>query len=255
MRKLLYEENGKVGKITLNDPEKVNPLSFEVLCELEKLIKELSSERKVRAVILTGAGKNFSAGHDLREIYEKNALEVENLFLQCFRVMHAIRCAPQPFIAMVRGAAYAAGCQLVAACDLAIASENAKFATPGVNIGLYCFTPIVFVSRNIGRKKAFELGILGEPISAEEALRIGLVNRVVKDEELEKETEELAKKIARFPLEVLESGKRFFYSQIFMEDFSALKFATETIALHSSSNFAREGIRAFLEKRKPSWGD
>ncbi len=253
--RVLYEEKEKVGKIILNNPEKVNPLSYETLCDLEKIIKNLAEKRKVRAVILTGAGKNFSAGHDLREIYEGGPVEVEKLFLQCFKVMHAIRSAPQPFIAMVRGVAYAAGCQLVAACDLAIASENARFATPGVNIGLFCFTPIVFVSRNVSRKKAFELGILGEPISAEEALRIGLVNKVVRDEELEKETEEFAKKIAKFPLEVLESGKRFFYGQIFMEDFSALSFATEAIALHSASRFANEGIKAFLEKRKPVWGE
>ncbi|MEM0351045.1 MAG: enoyl-CoA hydratase-related protein [Archaeoglobaceae archaeon] len=252
--RVLYEERERIGKITLNNPEKINPLSLETLCDLERLIKKISEERNVRVVILTGAGKNFSAGHDLREIYELDPIEVEKLFLQCFKVMFAIRSAPQPFIAMVRGVAYAAGCQLVAACDLAIASENAKFATPGVNIGLFCFTPIVFVSRNVGRKKAFELGILGDPINAEEALRIGLVNKVVKDEALEKETEEIAKKIARFPLEVLESGKRFFYSQMFMEDFSALKFATETIALHSSSKFAREGIKAFFEKRRPNWG-
>jgi len=253
--RVLYEEKEKVGKIILNNPEKVNPLSYETLCDLEKIIKNLAEERKVRVVILTGAGKNFSAGHDLREIYERGPVEVEKLFLQCFKVMHAIRSAPQPFIAMVRGVAYAAGCQLVAACDLAIASENARFATPGVNIGLFCFTPIVFVSRNVSRKKAFELGILGEPLSAEEALRIGLVNKVVRDEELEKETGEFAKKIAEFPLEVLESGKRFFYDQIFMEDFSALSFATEAIALHSASRFAKEGIKAFLEKRKPVWGE
>jgi len=253
--RVLYEEKEKVGKIILNNPEKVNPLSYETLCDLEKIIKNLAEERKVRVVILTGAGKNFSAGHDLREIYERGPVEVEKLFLQCFKVMHAIRSAPQPFIAMVRGVAYAAGCQLVAACDLAIASENARFATPGVNIGLFCFTPIVFVSRNVSRKKAFELGILGKPLSAEEALRIGLVNKVVRDEELEKETEEFAKKIAEFPLEVLESGKRFFYGQIFMEDFSALSFATEAIALHSASRFAKEGIKAFLEKRKPVWGE
>ncbi|MEM2175764.1 MAG: enoyl-CoA hydratase-related protein [Archaeoglobaceae archaeon] len=253
--KVLYEEEGGRAKITLNEPEKINPLSYETLCEIEQLIKKIASERKVKVVILSGKGKNFSAGHDLREILNMNAIEVEKLFLQCFKVMHAIRSAPQPYIAMVRGVAYAAGCQLVAACDMAIASENARFATPGVNIGLFCFTPIVFVSRNMSRKKAFELGITGEAIGAEEALRVGLVNKVVRDEELEVETQKIAEKIARFPLEVLESGKRFFYSQTFMEDFTALKFATETIALHSASKFAKEGIKAFFEKRMPNWGD
>lgn len=250
-----YEVRDKIGKISLNNPEKINPLSYKTLSELERVINEMASERKVKVVILTGKGKNFSAGHDLREILEMDGIGVEKLFLQCLRVMQAIRNAPQIFIAMVRGVAYAAGCQLVAACDLAVASENAKFATPGVNIGLFCFTPITFVSRNVNRKKAFELGILGEPIDAWEALRSGLVNKVVRDEELESETQKIAEKIARFPLEVLESGKRFFYSQISMEDFSALKFATEAIALHSTSRFAKEGIRAFFEKRRPDWGD
>lgn len=250
-----YEAKGKIGKISLNNPEKVNPLSHETLCELERIVVDIAKERKLKVVILTGKGRNFSAGHDLREILEKDGIGVEKLFLQCLRVMQAIRSAPQIFVAMVRGAAYAAGCQLVAACDLAIASENAKFATPGVNIGLFCFTPIVFVSRNVGRKKAFELGIVGEPIDAWEALRIGLVNKLVRDEELEAETQKLAEKISKFPLEVLEAGKRFFYSQISMEDFSALKFATEAIALHSTSRFAKEGIRAFLEKRSPDWGE
>ncbi|MFN3384202.1 MAG: enoyl-CoA hydratase-related protein [Archaeoglobaceae archaeon] len=250
-----YEVRERICKIFLNNPEKVNPLSYETLSELERLIGEIASKREAKVVILAGKGKNFSSGHDLREILEMDGIGVEKLFLQCLRVMQAIRNAPQSFIAMVRGVAYAAGCQLVAACDLAIASENAKFATPGVNIGLFCFTPIAFVSRNVNRKKAFELGILGEAIDAYEAMRIGLVNRVVKDEELEVETQKIAEKIARFPLEVLESGKRFFYSQISMEDFSALKFATEAIALHSTSRFAKEGIRAFFEKRKPNWGD
>ncbi|MCS7119199.1 MAG: enoyl-CoA hydratase-related protein [Archaeoglobaceae archaeon] len=253
--RVIYEEKGKVGKLILNNPEKINPLSLETLKNLEQLIRKIAEERKVNTIVLAGAGKNFSSGHDLREILEKDAIDVEKLFLQCFKVMNAIRNAPQIYIAMVRGVAYAAGCQLVAACDLAIASERSKFATPGVNIGLFCFTPITFVSRNVNRKKAFELGFLGEPIDAEEALKIGLVNKVVKDEVLEIETEEFAKKIARFPLEVLESGKRFFYTQIFMEDFSALQYATETIALHSTSQFAKEGIEAFLEKRKPKWGD
>ncbi|MEM3477316.1 MAG: enoyl-CoA hydratase-related protein [Archaeoglobaceae archaeon] len=250
-----YEASGGIGRITLNKPEKINPLSYETLRELERVINETSSERKVKVIILAGKGKNFSAGHDLREILEMDGIGVEKLFLQCFRVMQAIRNAPQIFVAMVRGVAYAAGCQLVAACDLAIASENAKFATPGVNVGLFCFTPIAFVSRNVNRKKAFELGITGEPIDAWEALKVGLVNKVVRDDELEAETQKIAEKIARFPLEVLEAGKRFFYTQIFMEDFSALKFATETIALHSTSNFAKEGIKAFFEKRKPNWGD
>lgn len=253
MKNLKYEKIDKVGIITLNRPEKMNALSFELLEELEKLIKKISEDRTERVIIIKGAGKNFSSGHDLNEILNKHPKEVEKLFLKCFDVMRAIRDAPQPYIAQVHGIAAAAGCQLVAACDLAVAAKSAKFSTPGVNIGLFCFTPIVFVSRNIPRKKAFEMGITGDFIDAEEALRIGLVNKVVEDEKLEKETLDLAKKISRFSLDVLESGKRFFYRQMFMEDFQALSYATETIALYSSTKDAIEGISAFFEKREPRW--
>jgi len=167
--------------------------------------------------------------------------------------MWAIRNAPQPYIAMVHGVAAAAGCQLVAACDLAVAAKSAMFATPGVKIGLFCFTPITFVSRAVGRKKAFEMGFTGEFISAEEAARFGLINKVVEDEKLEEETMKLAESIARYSLRVLESGKKFFYKQLFMEDFHALAYASEAISLHSSSRDAIEGIKAFFEKREPEW--
>ena len=249
---LIYEKEDKIAKITLNRPEKRNALSYELLTELRDLLQRIKEERKVKVVIIKGAGKAFSSGHDLRELLN-DPIEVEKLFKRCYEVMHSIRDAPQTIIAQVHGVATAAGCQLVAACDLAVAEENALFAMPGVKIGLFCSTPVVFVSRAIGRKRAYEMGITGEFITAKQAYDWGLVNRVVPPDELEKETMELAKKIASYSLEALESGKRLFYRQINMHDFAALDYATEVISLHSSSEDAREGISAFLEKREPVW--
>ncbi|WP_202319725.1 enoyl-CoA hydratase-related protein [Archaeoglobus neptunius] len=253
MKNLVYEEFGKVGVITLNRPETRNALSMDLLAELEELIGRVSAERRVRVVVIRGAGKAFSSGHDLKEILNQHPIEVERLFNQCYRVMQAIRDAPQPYIAQVHGVATAAGCQLVAACDMAVAAKSALFATPGVKIGLFCFTPVTFVSRAVGRKKAFEMGFTGEFITADEAMRFGLVNKVVEDDRLEEETMNLAEKVAGYSLNVLESGKRFFYKQLFMEDFQALAYATEAISLYSSTEDAREGISAFFEKRTPVW--
>ncbi len=253
MKNLKYDEKGKVGIITLNRPETRNALSMELLKELEDLIKKISVERNVRVVVVRGEGKSFSSGHDLKEILDRHPIEVERLFNQCYRVMFAIREAPQPYIAMVQGVATAAGCQLVAACDMAVAAKSALFATPGVKIGLFCYTPITFVSRAVGRKKAFEMGFTGEFITADEALQFGLVNKVVDDDRLEEETMKLAHSVAKYSLNVLESGKRFFYKQLFMEDFQALAYATEAISLNSSTEDAREGIRAFFEKRESRW--
>ena len=253
MENLLYEEIGKIGCITLNRPEKRNALSLNLLNELHNLISKISSEKRMRVVIIKGAGEVFSSGHDLNEILNVDPMDVERLFNKCYEVMLEIRRAPQPYIAQVHGVATAAGCQLVAACDMAVAAENTLFSTPGVKIGLFCFTPIVFVSRAVGRKKAFEMGFTGEYITAEEALRYGLINKVVPESKLEEETRKLAEKIASYSLEVLESGKRFFYKQLFMEDFQALAYAVETISLYSASESAKEGISAFFEKREPKW--
>jgi len=253
MKNLTYEEKGRVGIITLNRPETRNALSMELLSELEELINKISEDRDIRVVVITGSGKAFSSGHDLKEILNQHPFDVERLFNKCYRVMWAIRKAPQPYIAMVNGIATAAGCQLVAACDMAVAAKSALFATPGVKIGLFCYTPVTSVSRAVGRKKAFEMGFTGEFITADEALQFGLVNKVVDDEELEEETMKLAEKIAKYSLNVLESGKRFFYNQLFMEDFQALAYATEAISLYSSTDDAKEGISAFFEKREPVW--
>jgi enoyl-CoA hydratase/carnithine racemase len=247
-----FTVDGKIGIITLNRPEKRNALSYDLLLELEDLLTKLRRDRSIKVVIIKGNGKIFSSGHDLTELMSPPTT-VEKLFKKCYDVMTLIRNIPQTVIAMVHGMATAAGCQLVAVCDLAIAEESTKFSLPGIKIGLYCSTPVVFVSRVIGRKRAYEMAITGEFIDAKTALEWGLVNRVVPIDELERTTFELANKIAKYSFTALESGKRLFYKQIVLEDFHALELGTEVISLQTSSDSAREGIRAFLEKREPVW--
>ncbi len=251
-RNIIYSEHEKIGTITLNRPEKRNALSFELLSELEELLIKIKKERKVKVVIIKGEGKIFSSGHDLRELLNR-PVEVERLFKKCYDVMRLIRDLPQTVIAQVHGVAAAAGCQLVAACDLAVAGENTRFSLPGIKIGLFCSTPVVFVSRVVGRKRAYEMAITGEFIDARTALEWGLVNRVVPEDGLEREVLDLARKLSSYSFAALESGKRMFYRQISMEDFQALDYGTEVISLQSSSEDAQEGIRAFLEKREPQW--
>ncbi|MFZ5642605.1 MAG: enoyl-CoA hydratase [Bacillota bacterium] len=250
---ILFEPDGKVAHITLNRPEKRNALSKDLLEELTSLLREVGKARTTNAVIIKGAGKIFSGGHDLKEVAGGEPQDVLSIFRSCFETMQAIRDMPQPVIAQVHGIATAAGCQLVAACDLAVAAEDALFATPGAKIGLFCTTPAVFLSRNIGRKKALEMLFTGEFISAQEALLHGLVNKVVPPEKLDESTKKLANTIAGYSLSAIGTGKRAFYQQINMEDFMALNYATEVISLNTTTEDAREGIRAFLEKREPRW--
>ncbi|AIS51249.1 enoyl-CoA hydratase EchA8 [Thermoanaerobacter kivui] len=252
---LLYEEEEKIGFISLNRPEKRNALSRALLEELTALLLKIGQEKKVKVVVLKGIGKIFSAGHDLKEIADGSPQDVLEIFQTCFLTMRAIREIPQPIIAQVHGIATAAGCQLVAAADLAVAAEDAQFATPGVKIGLFCTTPAVFLSRNIGRKKAMEMLLTGEFMSAQDALIYGLVNKVVPSSELEAATKELASKIARYSLSAIGVGKKAFYQQINMEDFQALNYATEVVSLNTTTADAQEGIMAFLEKREPRWSD
>ncbi|OAT79528.1 enoyl-CoA hydratase [Desulfotomaculum copahuensis] len=250
---LLYSEKEKTGYISLNRPEKRNALSRALLEELTDLLNKIGAEKRVNVVVVKGIGKIFSAGHDLKEVSDGGPQDVLQLFQTCFGTMRAIREMPQPVIAQVHGVATAAGCQLVAACDLAVAAEDALFATPGVKIGLFCTTPAVFLSRNVGRKKALEMLLTGEFMPAKDALVYGLVNRVVPPGELEEATQKLAATIARHSPSAVAVGKRAFYRQLNMEDFQALNYATEVISLNSTTEDAREGIRAFLEKREPEW--
>ncbi|SFR07192.1 enoyl-CoA hydratase [Desulfoscipio geothermicus] len=252
---LLYEQNNKIGIVSLNRPEKRNALSRGLLEELAELLTEIGTEKKVNVIIVKGIGKVFSAGHDLKEVYECEPQELLQLFQTCYYTMRVIREMPQPVIAQVHGVATAAGCQLVAACDLAVASEDALFGTPGVKIGLFCSTPAVFLSRNIGRKKAMEMLLTGDFMSARDALLYGLVNKVVASGELEEVTQNMAATIAGYSASAIAVGKRAFYQQINMEDFQALNYASEVITLNSTTKDAREGISAFLKKRQPKWSD
>ncbi|MDA8345410.1 MAG: enoyl-CoA hydratase-related protein [Thermaerobacter sp.] len=248
-------EAQRIGILTLNHPEKRNALSQAMLEALDVQLRRISSEGRVNAVILRGAGPVFSSGHDLKEVLFGGPPEVEELFAVCAAVMSTIRGIPQVVIAEVQGVATAAGCQIVAAADLAVASTQARFATPGVRIGFFCTTPSVFLGRSVPRKKAAEMLFTGEYISAEDAERFGLVNRVVSPEQLSSEALALASQVARFSLATLGEGKKAFYRQLGMEDFQALAYASEVMVTESTKPDAKEGIGAFLEKRDPLWSD
>lgn len=247
--------NGKICCLTLNRPEKRNALSKDLLIELTSALEKAGEDKKLNIIIIKGVGKAFSAGHDLKEVADTHPQDVLDLFQTCFKTMRVIREIPQPVIAQVHGVATAAGCQLVAACDLAVAAADALFAVPGAKIGLFCTTPSVFLSRNVGRKKALEMLFTGDPITAQEALVHGLVNKVVVPEELEEATQKLAATIAGNSRSAIAAGKQAFYRQLNMEDFMALNYATEVITLNTTTADAREGIKSFLEKRQPKWSD
>jgi enoyl-CoA hydratase/carnithine racemase len=242
-----------VALLTLNHPEKRNALSCAMLAALREHLARIPTDDAVRAVILRAVGPVFSSGHDLRELVGTTREGDAALFAVCTDVMEAIRLLPQPVIAQVHGLATAAGCQLVASCDLVVASENASFATPGVKIGLFCTTPGVAVARAVPAKKAMEMLLTGEPISACEAERLGLVNRVVPADRLADETMALARQIIRAPREVVALGKRAFYEQIVLDRPTAYAGAQKVMVENALAADAQEGMRAFLEKRPPRW--
>ncbi len=242
-----------IGFIILNRPEKRNALSMNLMAEMIDLLQSVKKNPEVRVLIIRSEGRVFSSGHDLSEMLEGNAVSYRTIFDACTEMMEAIRSLPQPVIAQVQGLATAAGCQMVAACDLAIASQEAKFATPGVRIGLFCHTPQVPLSRAVGRKRALEMLLTGRPISAEEAERYGLVNKVVPPERLAGETLALAKQIAEASPLTLALGKQSFYNQIESEEARAYHYAKEMMALNAMTEDAQEGISAFLNKRTPKW--
>jgi enoyl-CoA hydratase/carnithine racemase len=251
---LLREAQDGVATLTLNRPAQFNALSGELLSALEQATDELAGDRSARVVVLAAAGRGFCAGHDLREIRALGGrAEVEALFLRCSRVMQQLVALPQPVIARVHGIATAAGCQLVASCDLAIASSAARFATPGVNIGAFCATPGVAVSRALARKHALELLLTGEAIDAARAAEIGLVNRVVAPEALDAEVESLAQLLALKSPQALASGKRLFQRQLELPLAEAYALASEAIAGDFASADGAEGVDAFLAKRAPVW--
>lgn len=250
---LLVDSASPVTRITLNWPEKRNALSEQMMAELTAAITDLGARRDVRVIILAANGPVFSSGHDLSEMVGKGVAEERLLFDRCVQLMTAIGSVPQPVIAQVQGLATAAGCQLVATCDLAVASEAARFATPGVRIGLFCTTPMVALSRAVSRKHALEMLLTGEPIDASTALARGLVNRVVPADRLTAETEALAARIAEASPFVVGLGKRTFYTQIDLDAEKAYAYAKEVMSLNAVAADAQEGMRAFLEKRDPCW--
>jgi enoyl-CoA hydratase/carnithine racemase len=252
---VLYEVIESVALITLNHPEKRNSLSRPMLASLKAQLDRSAADSAVRVVILRAAGRVYSAGHDLRELVDISEAECSALFALCTDVMETIRKLCRPVIAQVQGLATAAGCQLVASCDLVVASEDAAFATPGVKIGLFCTTPAVALSRAVAPKKAMEMLLTGDAISAFEAERAGLVNRVVPAERLAEETMRLARKIAAASTHTVALGKQAFYRQLPLDRPEAYKIAQGIMVENAGSAAAQEGMHAFLEKRSPRWHD
>jgi enoyl-CoA hydratase/carnithine racemase len=244
---------GNVAVVTLNRPARRNALSLELMEELIRCLNEIVQSREIRAVILAAAGKVYCSGHDLSEMVGGNINEYRRIFDVCTDLMTKIQSIRQPVIAEVQGTATAAGCQLVATCDLAIASEQASFATPGVKIGLFCTTPMVALSRAVGRKRALEMLLTGTPIDALTAAEWGLVNRVVPATELQAETRKLALGIADASELVVAIGKQAYYTQIDLDQTKAYAYAKEVMSMNALASDAQEGITAFLEKRSPCW--
>jgi len=254
---LTVDVAGGVAVVTLANPHKRNALSLETMREMLAVFNALGSDTSVRAIVLCALGPAFSAGHDMRELTsagdEADVARLRTTFDVCVQVMTAIQSIPQPVIAEVAGIATAAGCQLVATCDLAIASSAAKFATPGVKIGLFCTTPMVALTRAIGRKRAMEMLLTGDFIDAETAERFGLVNRVVEPERLHDEVLALAGKIASSSAFTVGLGKSAFYAQIDLDQPKAYAYAKEVMSMNALDADAREGMSAFLERRAPVW--
>jgi len=249
---LLRDDRDAICTLTMNRPQQMNLLTSEMLDALQTAFDSLLSDKKIRVVVLAGAGKGFCAGHDLKEIRAlKEQPKIEKLFAQCSRMMQSITALPQPVIARVQGAAAAAGCQLVAQCDLAVASEAAKFTTPGVTWGFFCSTPGVAVGRNLLRKRAMEMLLTGDVIDAKQALEWGLVNRVAPADALDAEVLALAKKIAEKPPQTLAAGKRAFYQQMDLGAQKAYELASDVISGAFAHDEGRAGMDAFIDKRPP----
>jgi enoyl-CoA hydratase/carnithine racemase len=252
-RNVAVAVDGDSARITLNRPEKRNALSLELMEELIAALREVSALESVRVIVIEGAGPAFSAGHDLSEMIDRDEAFFAHLFAVCTAVMETIQELPQPVIAKVHGIATAAGCQLVAACDLAVAGETARFGTPGVKIGLFCSTPMVPVSRAVGRKRAMEMLLTGETIDASTALDWGLVNRVVPVSELDAAVAELVDAIARSSSYTVATGKRAFYDQVDRAEHDAYEHTRTVMTENALAADAQEGMSAFLQKRTPTW--
>ena len=256
---LLTDRQDGVLRLTLNRPAARNALSRDLMAALAEALDGAAADKDVRVVILAAAGSVFCAGHDLKEMHaarrdrDRGRAAYAALFTQCSTLMQQIVALPKPVIAEVQGVATAAGCQLVASCDLALAADTARFATPGVDIGLFCSTPMVALSRNIGRKAAMEMLLTGEMVGAEEAARLGLINRAVPAGDLVRETNALAARIAAKPRRTIGIGKETFYRQGEMTLGDAYAYAAQVMTENMLAAEAQEGIGAFLEKRDPKW--
>jgi enoyl-CoA hydratase/carnithine racemase len=255
MESVLFERDETLGYLTLNNPEKRNALSLDVMFEMIDKLDRVAEDPDVHVVIIRGNGPVFCAGHDLNEVvsHSDDIHYTRRIFTTCNLMMQRLHRLPQPVIAQVHGIATAAGCQLVAASDLAIAEAGARFATPGVKIGLFCTTPMIPLVRVIGRRRALEMLMTGRFVSAEEAERFGLVNRIVPPKQLAEETREWALEIAQFSRFTLSLGKQAFYEQVDLDEKSAYDHAKEVIAMNCMAEDAKEGMGAFLEKREPKW--
>jgi enoyl-CoA hydratase/carnithine racemase len=251
---VLRSDAGGMATLTLNRPAQFNAISLAMLAALHSTLDAIAADPTVRVVVIAGAGPNFCAGHDLKEMLaNSNEAFIGALFRKCCEVMLAIAAIPQPVIARVHGIATAAGCQLVAACDLAVAASDARFATSGINYGLFCATPSVPVSRNISRKQAFEMVFAGEFIDAPTALSWGLINRVAAGPALDAEVLRLAQSLMEKPPEVVAAGKAFFYSQLERTVADAYRIAAAHITDNMLGDAAQEGVAAFIQKRTPDW--
>jgi enoyl-CoA hydratase/carnithine racemase len=251
---LIVRRDDGVVRLTLNRPSQFNALSEEMLAALQSALDRIAADSGARVVVLAAAGKAFCAGHDLKEMKADPRLAYyQQLFERCSKLMLRIQSMPQPVIARVHGLATAAGCQLVAMCDLAVASTEARFAVSGVNFGLFCATPSVALARNVGRKAAFEMLVTGEFIDAETALARGLINRFTRPDELDQAVEQLAGAIVAKPALAIGMGKQMFYRQQEMGIAAAYQLAGQVMACNMADDVAQEGVAAFIEKRKPAW--
>ena len=258
MRKLsniiIQSAHNGISRIKLNEPSTYNALSLNTLKSLIKSFKNFNDDKKTKVIVIEGSGKGFSGGHDLKEINSlKGKADYQKLFNLCSELMMNIVHNNKPVIAKVHGAAFAAGCQLVATCDLALSTKDAIFATPGVNIGLFCSTPMVALSRNVNRKKTMKMLLTGEPITAQYAKEIGLINDYFDSSKLEEEVSKLAKTIASKSTKIIKMGKEAFYKQLEMPLDEAYKYTSKVMCENMKILDAQEGISAFLEKRAPDW--
>ena len=250
---ILLDIDGPISIVTLNRPQRRNALSLELMTEMIACLDEIARDPNVRVVLLRSAGNVFSSGHDLSEMVGRNINEYRKVFDICTELMTRIQSIPQPVIAEVQGIATAAGCQLVATCDLAVASDRAAFATPGVKIGLFCTTPMVALSRAVGRKRALQMLLTGEMIDAPTAAEWGLINLVVPAADLVEKSRELALRIVEASALTVALGKQAFYAQVDLDQPKAYAYAKEVMSMNSLAVDAQEGISAFLEKRRACW--